>query len=92
MSKEIYTDLENKKLNGFNNGKNTIDGIGGGPGIYSNFFQVIPNSQIFTTIEQLLEYSKYKDEYLHQGIKNSIKQGYKLVKITIEKYQPKIEL
>jgi hypothetical protein len=50
------------------------------PNMSTNFFQVIPNSQIFTTIEQLLEYSKHTDAYLHQGVKNSIKQGYKLIK------------
>lgn len=46
----------------------------------TGYMQVIPNSQVFTSIEQLLEYSKHTDAYLHQGIKNSIEQGYKLIK------------
>lgn len=76
MSKEIYTDLENNKY------IMEIDPYDSTTSSNSMgcYFQVIPNSQIFTTIEQLLEYSKHTDQYLYQGIKNSIEQSYKLIK------------
>ncbi len=48
----------------------------------SGYSHVVPDSQSFTELEQILQYvkTKYNDEYLQIALQNTINNGYKLIK------------
>jgi len=75
MSKEIYTDLEENKINNYSKYNlvkiNTI-----------NYMQIVPDSHIFTDLAQILESCKHTIhcKELIPILENSIKQGYKIIK------------
>lgn len=75
MKKEVYTDLEGSKSWLQGQEEILIERVK-----YGNYVQIVPNSQFFNTLEQIQEYAKHKDNYLYIALKNTIEQGYKLVK------------
>jgi hypothetical protein len=51
-----------------------------------NYMQVIPDSQYFTTLEQIESYAISRgNKYLEIAIRNTIKNGYKLIKVEDER-------
>ena len=90
MSKEIYTDLEKAFAEDFPNTwgikeleeiehKRELNLVFGNK---TNYVHMVPNSYFFTDLSQILESCKHKRSYeeLIIGLKNSIKQGYKIIK------------
>jgi len=79
-SPDSITELPTKKVNYFikgEKGSTTLDSFG------TNYLQVVPDSQYFTDLEQILtclQINWNNQEYMITALKNSIAMGYKLVK------------
>lgn len=60
-----------KKLNGFNNGRDTTEGVGGKTSFYN---QVIADSQYFDDLSQILHSLKagIDKDYIIKGLENTI--------------------
>lgn len=87
-----------RPLNGFNNGRDTSDGIGGKPGPFEqniNYSHIEPDSHIFTDIDQILETLKYPGSfdrnYLIVGLENTRAQGYNLNRVVTKSTEELID-